>query len=80
VTTELEVLGELNWVRALLESGQALTSVREVGVSSVALAKALHVSQASAWSYLHGQQFPRRAVALRLAAFLRHLEVVDRDR
>jgi len=76
VATELEIQGELIRLRSMLRSGRARQLVKDAGLTTVAVAEIIGVAQPNAWKYLAGEQFPRRAAALKLLHLLDQLEVV----
>jgi hypothetical protein len=78
VPTEYEVVADLVWLRALLQSGRALELLKATGGTSVGVAKRIGVSQPTAWGYLHGQHFPRRETALKLVLLFRELALIQR--
>jgi len=78
MATELEIQGELVHLRAMLLSGRARQMVKDAGLTTVAVAEIIGVAQPNAWKYLAGEQFPRRATALKLVKLLKHLEVIRR--
>lgn len=76
MATEMEIQGELIRLRAMLLSGRARQIVKDAGLTTVAVGEIIGIAQPNAWKYLAGEQFPRRATALKLLRLLEQLEVV----
>lgn len=65
-----------DWLRDQLRSGSARETILEAGLTLSAVGELIDVKPVSVWRYLAGQRFPRRAIALRLAPLLAHLQAL----
>jgi predicted DNA-binding transcriptional regulator AlpA len=72
---ELNYTKKMQWLREMLDSGEAWRIVSKARLGTPEVARLIGVSQSSAWAHLNGRQFPRRrTTAMRLAWLLENLQ------
>jgi hypothetical protein len=77
MTSEIEEIGELVWLRKRLSDRSAKQLVQTCKMTTADVGRVIHLSQGQCCQMLNGHSFPRsRDTALRLVRLLEQLAVI----